>query len=464
MALVRRGRKRYKFHQPTEDMVRERRESRKTRRVRRYAFRPEEHTRPSKNEENYCYLSSVVAPRPWEGQPAFIIGGGPSLKHADLSCLDGHLTIGTNRSIEIYDSSLLFSVDTRFLRWLLEERLGEKALPAYKNSLATKVWLQVFDEWEFEDEPIVLVDRNPGILWADNLEDGIPGHMTNNSGLAALGLATMLGASPIYLLGIDMRDPKSPGGGTWWHNGYPTKQSSTVYSRRMAPRWEKAAGIYRDHNVEVINLNPESAVMGFPKQDYGALERLRIACKPIVVGFYTQGTEYADEALRMAQSAHRFGFKTDLHGFKSLGSWWANTSYKPEFLLTMLDKYPGQPLVYVDADGRFVRYPKLFDELNASDKAIGVHYRAGKEELLSGTIWLSGSPRCREIVKEWANECANNPGKWDQRMLQKVLQNKQDEVEQLPADYTAIFDLMRNEADNPAIMHYQASRRLRFQV
>jgi hypothetical protein len=259
-----------------------------------------------------------------------------------------------------------------------------------------------------------------------------------------------------------MVDPPAKGVGTWWHNGYPAAQSSTVYSRRMAPRWEKAAQVYQDKPVQVINLNRDSAVKGFPKADYSELERLRIDSKPIVVGFYTQGTPYADEALRMAQSAHRFGFETDLHGFQSRGSWWANTSYKPEFLLQMLDKHPGRPLVYVDADGRFVKYPHLFVEDLGKD--IGVHYRKGKEELLSGTVWLSGTQSCREIVKEWAHTCKTNPDKWDQRMLQKVLEDKQDRVYHLPADYTSIFDSMKEESEDPVILHYQASRRLRFQV
>lgn len=455
--LVQKGRRRYRYSLPTKELVEEGLAIRRDRKNRNHPTSHLAFLRPVEDPSKYSYLSEIVAPRPWADRPAFIIGGGESLNQADLSTLTGQLTIGTNRSIEIFDSSFLFSVDTRFLRWLIDKTLPDTA-KAYKTSLATKVWLQVLDEWEFSKENIHLVPRNPATLWSESLADGIPGYATNNSGLAAMSLATIFGANPIYLLGMDMVDPPPGKQGAWWHSGYPIKQSRTVYSRRMAPRWDQAAGVYKEHPVEIYNLNPKSAITGFKKLDYTFLKGLRMPQNPRVVGFYTMNSPYGPEALRMAHSAHRFGLRAHLEEVPNQGSWSANTSYKPSFLLDMLNKFSGEPLLYLDADARIVRYPKGLDS-PPEGKEIGVHYRKDVE-LLSGTVWLSGSPACRELVREWARNCQEDK-RWDQKVLQDVLKEKQDAVWRLPPEFTCIFDLMKDDTDAPVILHYQASRKFR---
>ena len=76
-------------------------------------------------------------------------------------------------------------------------------------------------------------------------------------------LACILGADPIYLLGIDMTstDPKRT---TNWHDEYPEewRNSPCVYAERFMPMWERFAGDAKSM-ARIVNLNPKSALRCF---------------------------------------------------------------------------------------------------------------------------------------------------------------------------------------------------------
>ena len=182
----------------------------------------------------------------------------------------------------------------------------------------------------------------------------------------------------------------------------------------------------------------------------------------IIVGYYTRDTIYQDKARVFKESLLKFKIPYDIITIKNLGDWWKNTCYKPTFLKEMLKKHYPTPIVYVDIDAEFMRYPDLFDTFEGD---IGVYVFDRSEyskshhgfEVLSGTVFLRNNDKVANIVEKWENECKENPKVWDQKSLEKVLDGQ---YSLLPGEYCKIFDRMKFITD-PVIVHYQASREVR---
>jgi len=208
----------------------------------------------------------------WKDRPCFIVGGGPSLKDFDWSLLDGHLVLGTNLAFMKHDPTVIFSMDTRFLRWIISGRYGAEVAEKFRLSKAIKVWLCTYKCSLPGDVFVVPVFGNYSVgfrAFPDSMSKGI-GH-GNNSGYAALSFAACLKANPIYLLGFDMKhEPPSEGslqGRTHWHDGHPRPQTRATLMNFMR-FFPVAARRTREMGIKVINLNPDSALEGFPKMRY----------------------------------------------------------------------------------------------------------------------------------------------------------------------------------------------------
>jgi hypothetical protein len=380
----------------------------------------------------------------WAGRRCFIIGGGPSLKNLDLSNLTGELTIGVNRAFELIDPTIIFSMDHRFYQWLKGGEFGEETWERYLASPAWKIFVNTRDFRFGPEVQQVRMTEYPRTGTIECLG------ACSNSGLAALKLAVSLGANPIYLLGFDLHQNCKRQ--QWWHDGYKYVLKDEVYGAYLAD-FDAYAPSLAAKGVRVINVNPESALRGF---EFG--EMPAPAPGPLFVSFYTSGL-YAGKAAHLCLSLHRLGLEYRIDELEDRGSWDANTKRKAEFILAMLEAHPGRNLVWVDADAVIRQYPARFDNLKAD---IAGHYRSGKE-LLSGTIFFRNVPRVHALVKLWIKENAKVPREWEQRTLQRVLTKPgrfgrpRVKVEQLPATYCQIFDLMA-DAGEPVIEHFQASR------
>jgi len=181
----------------------------------------------------------------------------------------------------------------------------------------------------------------------------------------------------------------------------------------------------------------------------------------IVVAYYTEKTLYEEYVPRLRDSMIMYKVPHHIQPISNLGTWQANTGYKPTFILEMMARYQTPFIVYVDCDAEFLRYPMLFDTLDAD---IAVHLfkknfniPARRKEILSGTIFMANNDRVRGIVEQWQKLCAEQPKVWDQRNLGQIIgENFHD----LPGEYCAIFDRM-NYIPFPIILHHQASRRVR---
>lgn len=211
------------------------------------------------------FLYEVLPDRSWKGKPCVVVGGGPSLRDFDWSLLRGWRVIGVNRVYERFDPTIIFSMDTRFLRWIMDDEYGHDTAERFANSKAYKVWLCTYNCKLPEDIFIIRVWKtySQGFrAFPSTMREGI-GH-GNNSGYGALNLAACLGASPIYLLGFDM---KYEGPKTHWHEGHPIPHRPDTVNQFI--KYFPLASIkLKEMGFEVINLNPSSALHCFPKRPF----------------------------------------------------------------------------------------------------------------------------------------------------------------------------------------------------
>lgn len=212
------------------------------------------------------FFWEVLPDQAWKDKPCFIVGGGPSLRDFDWALLKGKRSIGINRAFEKYDPTIIFSMDLRFLKWVVNQRYGQAALEKFVRAKSYKVWLVTYT-CKLPDEIFIVTARGGYMMghyaFTASMRSGL-GH-GNNSGYGALNLAVCLGANPIYLLGYDMSHHQEQfGKSSHWHDGHPMPQmEKTVtkfihYYDRIAPELKK-------RKIRVVNLCTDSAMECFEK-------------------------------------------------------------------------------------------------------------------------------------------------------------------------------------------------------
>lgn len=184
--------------------------------------------------------------------------------------------------------------------------------------------------------------------------------------------------------------------------------------------------------------------------------------KFIVISYFTKGTRYQQCADRLRKSLDRLTSKTlfhCVHEVENLGTWQKNTHFKPVFIFQMLKKY-GVPVLYVDADAVFHRYPDFIEGLDCD---VAAYFYQG-EQLASGTLYFAATKSAETILERWIEKNTGNPSALDQANLQEIMQDFNEPgfrgFRLLPAEYCKIFDLMPEVID-PVIEHFQASREMR---
>ena len=183
----------------------------------------------------------------------------------------------------------------------------------------------------------------------------------------------------------------------------------------------------------------------------------------IAVAYYTEDTIYEERVDCLRDSLIALDIPFDIRGVKNRGTWLDNVNYKPTFLQQMMVKHYPKPIVYVDIDAEFRRYPILFDDLDCNiavhkfDRTRHKKVGAVGFEILSGTIYLNNCKETYSTVQKWLERCERRPSQWDQKSLAFVIKN---DYYDLPPEYCAIFDLM-DDIPDPVIVHWQASREVR---
>lgn len=204
-------------------------------------------TRPPKPKRAPQQFWTV--PRLWPGSTIYMLGGGPSLKGLDISCLQGQRVIAVNNAYRLAPwADVMFFGDCRWYEW-------------HRNELGDFAGLKVTSCEAHANKP------NLRVLRRRNSPEGIntnPQFLSWNksSGACALNLAYHLGAGKIVLLGYDMRrvDDKCN-----WHDDHPIAKNPhhNPWERFLRPFPAIARDFERLH-VEVVNATPGSALEVFP--------------------------------------------------------------------------------------------------------------------------------------------------------------------------------------------------------
>jgi hypothetical protein len=180
--------------------------------------------------------------------------------------------------------------------------------------------------------------------------------------------------------------------------------------------------------------------------------------KFITISYCTKGA-YEALSLRLKESLEKLNIEHELKVIDTLGSWQKNCMYKAIFIKEMISKY-SKPILFVDADAIFYRYPSLIETL---DVDFAVHYFKDRQ-LASGTLYFNNSSPALDLLEAWISYNNEHPNEWDQSNLQNVVETLgwkyKLKMSYLPPEYCKIFDLTK-DVQNPIIEHYQASRRLK---
>ncbi len=130
----------------------------------------------------------------------------------------------------------------------------------------------------------------------------------------------------------------------------------------------------------------------------------------IVVTYYTNDA-YKALADRMMASAEKLGLRTKGYFFDNKdGSWKMGMNGKPSVVLRALEENPGESVLFVDADCRFISYPFLLDD-NAHDHNIACVFN-GPQKPTSTVLWLRAKAGLH-YAKHWVEDMKKHPGELD---------------------------------------------------
>jgi hypothetical protein len=198
----------------------------------------------------------------------------------------------------------------------------------------------------------------------------------------------------------------------------------------------------------------------------------------IVSAFVTENTPYELVlSTQLLPSLDKIGLKYHIEVVENKGSWVKNVAQKPLTILHVMEEYPSYNIVSLDADCEVRNFPKLFTEISEEyDLALHTldwdswyNYDSHVKEVLSGTMWIRNNDKMKAFVKEWYVR-AETAGIWEQKVLSQILEERKDvKVFPLPLEYCYIATLPDGKEpnikiENPVIIHYQASRKLKRQL
>lgn len=152
----------------------------------------------------------------------------------------------------------------------------------------------------------------------------------------------------------------------------------------------------------------------------------------IVVGYYTN-EKYRQQAQAMKASAEAVGLRCEISEKPDLGTWWQNCNHKSAFLVECLNRYGEEPVLYQDADTRFLRYPKLLDTIEGDMAA----FFFSPTVPVGGCLWFNGKRRSLRYAEAWAKMVSDNPTREDDSMnFRDALKSiKCSNIRHLPPSY-----------------------------
>ena len=197
-------------------------------------------------------------PKLWDKEPCFILGGGPSLAKAPIGKLFERNVVAVNNAyLRCPWAIAVYFQDCKWYHEALDAYTVTTHREALREFKGFKVTTCLNSE---EPDGSVKILLRGGRLGLSLERDRVNG---NNSGYGAIDLAMKFGASPIILLGFDMR---MVNGKHNYHDGHRRAVGSGVYANQFIPALRTIPKAVKklDLGVEIINCTPDSELDCFP--------------------------------------------------------------------------------------------------------------------------------------------------------------------------------------------------------
>jgi hypothetical protein len=188
-------------------------------------------------------------------QRGFIIGGGPSIldlqeEGFDFEQLKKEITVGSNKAYKLFEPTYLFCLDRYYIREFKQELIDIASIKFIPNG---------YNKFNIPNTYNLLKDKvKTKHILPKNFTSPIP--MSNNSGVASLKLAYLLGLNPIYLIGIDITHTDEQGR-THFHNDYDKNRIIKTKPDRYGLFYDsflETLKALKDKNIEVISCSSVS--------------------------------------------------------------------------------------------------------------------------------------------------------------------------------------------------------------
>ena len=191
-------------------------------------------------------------PRMWEGEDAFILGGGPSLMNTipNFSMLEGRHVVAVNDTFRLGQFEVMYFGDKQWVSWdhnwtQLQYFEGLK-VTTVESLLQTK---------KVPDLKVVKKGNTKGLSCAqDQITWGC------SSGGAAIDLVAHFGARRIFLFGFDMQMKELQHN---YHESHSRSIADDIYEQRFLYKFAKMREDADARGVEIYNCTPGSALKDF---------------------------------------------------------------------------------------------------------------------------------------------------------------------------------------------------------
>ncbi len=133
----------------------------------------------------------------------------------------------------------------------------------------------------------------------------------------------------------------------------------------------------------------------------------------MIISGYTINTDYEEEVKDLESDLKRFNLPYKLYSYESRGDWTKNTMVKAELVQRALKEYPGEDIIWLDADAVIVKEPTFFHQLKDKTFDICCYYYTRynpnniintPNELLSETIIFRNNNIVNQLVNDWVND------------------------------------------------------------
>lgn len=200
---------------------------------------------------------------------------------------------------------------------------------------------------------------------------------------------------------------------------------------------------------------------------------------PRIANWYTCGSPYEQVANENAKTFAKAGCQPLSIGVNGMGTggagdWILNCNKKPEVCLTIIKELqPGEGCLLLDADAT-VEQPIPWADLNGrlgGGPCLGYvlhEKKSGAREVLSGTLWVTKTPECIDMLTKWLKLCRERPTYWDQKNLASVVgawvpQAGGRQLMELDWRWAWIEGQTDRPRSRAFIVHHQMSRQVREQ-